>query len=419
MRSHRLFTVARVVGTAILLAGPLQAQSVAIIGGTVHPVSGPPIEGATVLIRDGRIEAIGRDVAIPAGAERIDAAGRWVTPGFIHAASNLGVEQFSTGAVQQTRDNRASGDVNPSFAIAEGIEPDAIPIPVARLEGVTSAVALPTGGLISGQAALFDLSGSNLEEMLVKAPAAMVVRLGLESKASGGGTRAGTLARLRQLLLDAREYDRRRDDYRKGMTQALSANARELEALLPVLRGEVPMLVLANRASDIESALRLAREFQVRVAILGGLEAWRVAPLLSATGTMVVLEPRANLPSFDALQPRLDNAALLRKAGVVVAVVSSSDRTFGSTLRHAAGTSVAYGMAWEDALMSVTLAPATLVGVQDRYGTLQPGKVANVVVWSGDPFEFTTRAEHVFIRGKAVPQASRQMELLRRYRQVP
>lgn len=397
-----------------LAAQGLGAQTIAITGGTVFPVSGPKIEGATVLIRDGRIVAVGRAVAIPQDAQRIDATGRWVTPGLIHAASTLGVAQFSSGAVQQTRDNLARGDVNPSFSIAEGIEPDAITIPVARLEGVTGAAALPVGGLVSGQAALFDLRGSTVEEMVVKAPAALVIRLGLDSKAAGGGTRAGTLARLRYLFQDAREYDKRRDDFRKGMTQSLAADARELEALLPALAGDVPVLVQANRASDIESALRLAREFHLRVAILGGLEAWRVAPLLANSGTIVVLDPRANLPSFDALQPTLDNAALLRRAGAIVATISV-DGTFGATLRHAAGNAVAHGMAWDDALASVTLAPATLFGVQDRYGTIEPGKVANVVVWSGDPFEFATRAEHVFIRGRAVPEESRQLELLRRY----
>jgi imidazolonepropionase-like amidohydrolase len=402
---------------ALAVTGPAaRAQTIAIVGGTVHPVSGPKIPNGTVLIRDGRIAAVGAEVDVPADAVRIDAAGKVVTPGLIHAASRLGVAQFSSGAVNETRDNARTGDINASFAVAEAIEPDAVTIPVVRLQGITTAIALPEGGLISGQAAAFDLAGNRLDEMLVQAPAALVIRLGLASKSAGGGSRAEALARIRVLFDDAREYDRRRDDYRKAGMQPLSASARELEALLPALRRELPVVMQANRRSDIEAAVRLAREYQLRLVILGGAEAWRLADHLARAQVPVLLDPLANVPTFDALAPRLDNAALLRKAGARVIIATGSDGTFGATLRNAAGNAVATGMAWTDALAAVTVWPAEALGLASRYGTLAPGKVANVVVWSGDPFEYSTKAERVFIRGVEVPRTSRQVELLEKYR---
>jgi imidazolonepropionase-like amidohydrolase len=178
------------------------------------------------------------------------------------------------------------------------------------------------------------------------------------------------------------------------------------------------MFVIANRRSDIESALRVAAEFKLRIAIYGGVEAWQVAAALAAAGVAVILEPLTDVPSFDALGARLDNATLLQEAGVSV-VVAQSDAAHFRDLRQAAGNEVRNGMPWEDALRTVTLAPAEAALVADRYGSLDAGKVANVVVWSGDPLELSSRVEHLFIRGQAVPLVSRQTELLERYRRLP
>lgn len=393
----------------------LQAQTIAITGGTVLPVSGPRIEGGTVLIKDGVIVAVGRDVAVPSGAQRVDATGKWVTPGLIHAASNIAVAQFGSGAVRETRDNVMQGDVNPALSLAEAIEPDAIMIPVVRLSGITTTVAIPEGGLVSGQAVAFDLRGERIEDMVIRAPAAMVIRLGISSKSAGGGTRAGSLQRLRRLFRDAQEYERRPEDFRKAQIQELSAGADDLAALLSVLHGSVPVLFVANRQSDIESALRLTSEFSLHSIILGGAEAWRIAGQLATARVPVALEPLTNIPSFDQLSPRLDNAALLRQAGVSTLIVQE-DESFGSDLRFAAGNAVANGMSWDDALASMTLWPAQAYGLADRYGSLQPGRVANVVIWSGDPLTYSSGAERVFIRGHEVPHTSRQTELLSRYR---
>ncbi|HXE58192.1 MAG TPA: amidohydrolase family protein [Gemmatimonadales bacterium] len=412
--------------TASAQAASAQAASaatVAITGGTVYPVSGPKIERGTVLIRDGRIVAVGAEVSIPADAVRVDASGRWVTPGLFHPATDLGLSLFQTGGQEETRENVKQGDVDAAFNVGEGIYPAALPIGEARLGGITTALSAPVDGLIAGQAVVIDLAGPSVERMLVRSPAAMVIDLSEQSKSAGGGSRAGVIQRLRDILRDAQEYDRRRNDFRRAEIQPLAASEEDLEALQPVLRGELPVYAIANRRSDIEAALRLAREFKLRLILWGGIEAWQLAPELARAGVPVVVNSRVDRPSFDAPGARLDNAALLRRAGVTVLLSDEDPRqNFSShfrTLRHAAGEAVRNGMAWDDALAAITLHPARAFGVADRYGSLEPGKVANVVVWSGDPFEFASRAERVYIRGEEIPLKSRQTELLERYRTVP
>jgi len=185
-----------------------------------------------------------------------------------------------------------------------------------------------------------------------------------------------------------------------------------------VLRGKLPLFVLANRRSDIESALRVAREFDLKIVIWGGAEAWQVASELARAKVPVLLEPLTDVPRFDALNARLDNATLLWKAGVKVGV-AQQDAALFRNLRQAAGNEVRNGMSWDDALRSVTLSTAEAAGVADRYGSLETGKVANVVVWSGDPLDFSSRVDHLFIRGKEIPLVSRQTQLLDRYRTLP
>ncbi len=394
------------------------AQTIAIEGGTVHPVSGPPIERGTVLLRDGRIVAVGTAIAVPPDAIRIDATGRWVTPGLIQTATTLGLHLLDVGGQNETREDSLEGPLKPAFNVADAIDPAALPISGARLQGITSNLAIPTTGLIPGQGALYDLQGERVESLLVRSPAVMVIDFSQGGKPAAGGSRAGILKQLRRVLRDALEYDRRRDDFRRAEMQPLAAPAEDLEALRPVLRGELPVLAIANRRSDIENALRLAREFNLRLVLWQAAEAWQLAGELARLKVPVVVEPLTDIPSFDQPAPRLDNATLLRAAGVSV-VIGQRDDAQHRNLRFAAGNAVRNGLPWTEALRAVTLAPAEAAGVADRYGSLERGKIANLVVWSGDPFEFSTRAEHVFIRGRAVPQVSRQTELRERYRMLP
>jgi len=395
----------------------LLAQTIAITGGTVYPVSGPKLANATVLIRDGRIAAVGANVAVPTDATRIDARGKWVTPGLIDGAGQLGLVEIS--AVPGTREGTLQGDtIAAAFNVAEGINPASTLIPVTRIEGITTALAAPSGNLVSGQAVLIDLDGATIEQMVVKSPVGMVADLSESGKDDAGGSRAGIAARLRQVFRDALEYERRKTDYSRAQMRPLSASAADLEALLPVLHGRVLLIALANRRSDIETALRLAREFKLKLILAGGAEGWEIAAEIAAAGVPVLVEPMDNIPGYDSLGIRYENAALLAKAGVTVALLET-DTHKSRNLRQQAGNAVSYGMTWDQALRAVTLSPAEIFGVADRYGSLEPGKVANVVVWSGDPFEFTTGVEHVLIRGKEIPLRSRQTELFERYKSLP
>jgi imidazolonepropionase-like amidohydrolase len=394
------------------------AQTIAITGGTIYPVSGPKIENGTLLLRDGKIAAVGASVDIPSSATRVDARGGWITPGLIHGGSTLGLKLFEIGAQIETEEDTTSGDVKAAFNVAEAIDPASMAIPVARLEGVTSSISKPTVGLFPGQAVLIDLAGDRVEDMMAQSPVAMMADLGQGGKEASGGSRARTLQRFRRILRDAQEYERRREDFRRNQMQPLAASAEDLEALLPVLKGKLPLFVIANRKSDLENALRVAREFDLRMVIWGGAEGWQVAPELARAKVPVLLEPLTDVPRFDALNARLDNATLLWKAGVKIGVAQQDAAQFRD-LRQAAGNEVRNGMSWDAALRSVTLSTAEAAGVAERYGSLEVGKVANVVIWTGDPLEFSSRVDHLFIRGQEIPLVSRQTELLDRYRTLP
>lgn len=393
------------------------AQAIAITGGTVVTVSGARIANGTVLIRDSMIVAVGASVAVPSDAVRVDATGGLVTPGLINASTQVGLVEIPLGsATQETGVNR---DVAAGFSVAEGINPASTLIPVTRIEGVTTALLVPSGRFVAGRSAIVDLAGATMEQMLVRSPFGMHVTLDESSRAAGDGARAGTLARLRQLLTDTRDYGRRRADYDRAQMRELSAPAAELEALQPVLARQMPLVVTAHRVFDIRNALRLGREFNLRLILAGAAEGWMIADEIARAQVPVLVTPLSNIPTFNALGARYENAARLAAAGVRVALVAGGDPHNARLVRQEAGNAVSYGMDAEAALRAVTLGAAEILGIQDRYGSLEPGRIANVVVWSGDPFEFSTAVRHVYIRGREVPLRSRQTELLERYRTLP
>jgi imidazolonepropionase-like amidohydrolase len=411
---------AAAVVLALGLAASALAQPIAIIGGKVYPVSGPPIENATVVIDNGAIKDVGANVAVPAGATRIDATGKWVTPGLIHAASGLGLVEV--GAVPDANDASAKGDraVAASFRAWDGLNPDTVLWDPARNEGVTSVVVAPGGrNLISGQAALVDLAEGPRADLVRRAPVAMFGQLS-SAEGAGASARGELVQRFRELIGDVRAFAARRDAYDTGNSRELSARRGDLEAMIPVVEGRLPLVVGVNRAADIETALDLARELNLRIMVLGGAEAWKVAARLAAEKVPVLTGALDNIPSsFATLGSRQENAGLLAKAGVPLVIVGSPGEAFNvRNIRQEAGNAVAYGLAWDAALRAVTLTVAEQFGVADRVGSLQPGRDANVVVWSGDPFEFATVAEHVFVRGRSVKRTSRQDELTEKYKRL-
>jgi imidazolonepropionase-like amidohydrolase len=409
------------VGAAALRAG---AQTIAITGGTVYPVSGAPITNGTVLMRDGRIVAVGAGVAIPGDAQRIDATGKVVTPGIVNAATELSVVDI--GAVAATRNVSARGreGIAAAFTVWDGLNPASVLIPPARSAGITSVVIAPRGGLLSGQAAVLHLVDGTAGDMVLRSPVAMVGQIGSPQQANAQ-SRGELMMKLREVLDDARAYARRKADYERAQTRQFAASRLDLEALAPVLDGRLPLLLEVDRASDIESALKLARDYNLKLMISGAAEAWMVADKLAAARVPVLTGAMNNIPlSFSSLGTRQENAGLLRRAGVTVVIIGNAgggdEEAFNvRNVRFEAGNAVAYGMTRDDALRAITLTPAEVFGVADRVGSLQPGKEADVVVWSGDPFEFATQPEHVFIRGREVRGPTRQDLLEQRYKTLP
>ena len=409
---------------AAILPGAASAQTIAITGGKVYTVSGATIDNGTVIIRDGRIVAVGPNVPIPEGAQRIDATGKWVTPGLVDAATVLGVSEIS--AVQGTNDASATGHDNiaAAFRVADGLNPTSALLSPTREDGITTVVIHPDNGLIAGQSAVVEIVDGSATDMVVRPSAAMFANLN-SAREVGAQSRGEVLMRMREILDDARTYARRRADFDRAQTRPFAASRLDLEALQPVLAGRLPLLVAVEKASDIQAALRLAKEFGIRIIIGGGAEAWMVADELAAAKVGVLTGAMNNIPrNFNMLGSRQENAALLRAAGVDVALVGNAgggdeDQFNVRNIRYEAGNAVAYGMKWDDALRAITLAPAELFGVSDRLGSLQAGRDANVVVWSGDPFEFGTHPEHVFVRGKEYHDVSRQDLLMQRYKQLP
>ena len=418
-----------VITLAVALAAtvasvPSGAQTIAITGGRVFPVSGPMIENGTVLIRDGRFVGVGAGIAIPADAQRIDATGRWVTPGLFNPSTQLGLVEV--GAVPETRQPSARSTeedrVHAAFRVWEALNPASVLFAAARNEGVTTVMIQPSGGLVSGQGAVLDIIPGSTTDMLVQAPVAMFAQIANEN-AAGTGSQGETLLRLRELLDDVRAYQRTRTSFERGETREFAASRSDLEAMVPVLEGRMLLVIAAEAANEIESALTLARQYGLRIALAGGSEAWRVADKLAAARVPVFAGAMNNIPgSFSTLGARQENPGLLRRAGVEVLLLGTGndpDAFNVRNIRQEAGNAVAYGMSWNDALRSITLAPAELFGLGDRLGSLQAGRTANVVVWTGDPFEFGTRAERVIVRGREIREPSRQDMLMQRYKTLP
>jgi imidazolonepropionase-like amidohydrolase len=396
------------------------ADTIAITGATVYQTPEKKLEDATVVITDGKITAVGKGVAVPAGATTIDGAGKIVTAGLIEAHSGIGLVAIELEPA--ANDGQLGATVNDTdhvhaaYQAIDGYDADAMTIPIARTGGVTSAVAVPSGGLVSGQSAWFTLAEGSSADDAVRAPAAMHAALGNDAGAASGGSRGRAIELLRELLDDAATYAKSKSAYDRNQSRKLAAARLDLAALGPVLRGRLPLIVSAASEQDIRAALRLAKEKKLDLAIAGGAEAWKVAEELARAKVAVILDPTQNLPDrLEAPDVRDDTAAVLARAGVEVVISTLGDSSQARNIRQLAGNAVAEGMSWEDALASITTAPAALYGVKDR-GTVAKGAAGDVVVWSGDPLELSSRAEVVIIGGKVQSLETHQTRLLKKYR---
>jgi imidazolonepropionase-like amidohydrolase len=399
------------------IASAAGAAPLAITGATVHTL-GPAgtLRNATVVVDGGRIVAVGPNVAVPAGARVIDATGKVVTPGLFDSLSRLGLVEV--GAVKGSNDaGSASDHATAALDVTDAFDRFSTPLAVNRIEGITRAMVAPTPGprLIAGRGAIVDLGGEI--DSVIRPRAALFAVLGEAGAGIVGGSRAAAVSWLREALADARDYAVHRDEAERGARRSYVLSRLDLDALLPVARGEMPLVVTVHRASDIEAALRLAKEEKLKLILAGATEAWKVAPQIAAAKVPVLLDVTSNLPSsFERLGATLENAARLQAAGVTFALMSGEAHN-SRNLKQAAGNAVAYGLPWEAALAAMTLNPARIWGIADRLGSIEPGKDADLVIWDGDPLEVTTFADQVLIRGREIPMESRQTQLRDRYLQ--
>ena len=408
--------------SAALTAFPVQAETLAIVNAHIlTPGTVGEVDSGTIVVRDGVIAAAGKSVIAPSGARIIDAQGHIVTPGLVAVNTALGLAEVSS--VSGTRDDRnRNKQISAAFDVQYGLNGNSTLIPVARLGGVTSAIVVPGYDdrdedrqlPFGGQAAAISLGQG--ARLLLKARVGMVLEFGEDGATRAGGSRAAEFVELRNLLDNAKFYRAHKAAYDSGNLRDLGLSRPDLEALLPVLDGTVPLIVDVHRASDISEVLRLAKEYRLRVILSGAEEAWMVASEIAAARVPVLLNPTANIPqTFELLGATLENASRLSEAGVEIAVEGNDGGPRVRDLRYNAGIAVSRGLPYAKAIEAVTLAPARIFELDSQVGSIASGKRANLVIWSGDPLEPLSEALRIFVDGQEQPLTSRAEELRDRY----
>jgi imidazolonepropionase-like amidohydrolase len=409
------------------------ANTFAIRNARIVTVSGETIPRGTVLIKDGKIAAIGATVQVPATAKSIDATGLSVYPGMIDSYTQLGLTEIGQGA-PGTVDTTELGDFNPNAKALTAVNPNSELIAVARSNGVTTALTCPQGGLISGQCAFINLDGWTPQEMKLKAAAAMHIvypAAGFGGRGGfgggfnvGGGGDAARQQRERRLeslnkkLEEAQVYLKAKEASARDKSIPPRPTDLGLEALIPVLQGEVPILVNASGKAEIEGALTLADKFKLKLIIHGGEDAVKVADKLKAKNVAIVLGAVIDLPERedDPYDLAYARAGELYKAGIKFCITTTDTASDVRLLPYHAGTAAAFGLPKEEALKAVTLYPAQIFGVDKLVGSLETGKVANLMVTDGDPLEFRTKVKHLFINGKPVDLTNKHTRLYERHK---
>ncbi len=408
--------------TAALFASTTaSADSIAVINGTVHTITNAGVlENATVLIDGEDIVAVGTDVAVPNDAIVIDAQNRPVTPGLMNVMTKIGL--LEVGQVDAADDfSLGEAPFSAAFDVTAGLNPDSVLIPVTRVDGVTRAVTVPSafGEVFDGLGAVIHLGLG--DDLVIRSRAAQYTGFGGRAAEAVGGARGGLAVFLRQAFDDARHYDNNRRDFDQNRTRDYVLHQLDLEALLPVLDGDIPLVVTVNRASDMRVLMDIAVDYDIRMIFNSAREAWKVAGKLAEADIGVIIDPSNNLPtSFDNVYATLDNARLLHEAGVTIAIATTSFNDFNNprNVTQIAGIGVANGLPFDAALAAITRNPAEMFGIDDDYGTLEVGKDADVVVWEGDPLEVTTLPTDVIIKGEVIPMDSRQLRLRDRYKDL-
>lgn len=372
------------------------------------------LENADVLIEDGLIRNIGEDLSAD-DARVINAEGKVVTPGIFALMNQIGLVEVS--AVEGTNDTTTeSEDLGASFSVDEVFNPESTLVPMNRSGGVTRTLIKPYNGnsLFAGLGSIMDLAGDY--NSLIVSDVAVFAVYGEHASSMSGGSRAAALQHFNRAFSQAKEFSENSAAIKSGAYRELDYSLGDLETLSRVLDQDIPLVVSVNRANDILAMVELAKKHNIKLVLEGAAEAWKVAEKLAKAEVPVIINPMDNIPSFESLGKRYDNAALLTKAGVDV--MFSSETHNAQNVRYAAGNAVAYGMPYDQALAAMTSAPAKFFGGASNYGKLMPGFKAELVIWSGDPLEVTTFAESIIIDGKLTESDTRAKRLERRYKDI-
>jgi imidazolonepropionase-like amidohydrolase len=413
-------------------------STIALTHAKIFTLAGAPIENGTLLIRDGKIAAVGANVEVPAGAQVIDAKGLQIYPGLFDPITQMGMSEIS--AVNATVDTTETGAYNPDVVAATAVFPSSEHIPVTRASGITEVLAVPDSGgfdsggsrgVIGGQASAIHLAGWTIYDMTIKKSVAMVISWPqMETRSFDFATfsiknkpfseaKQGYEKQVNELS----DYLDRARHYAQAMGHGGPADYQrdlKLETLAPVVRGQLPVLVFADRARDIRNAIEFCDKQKLKMILAGGEQAYRVKDLLRSKGIPVILRPTLTLPSEedDAYDRLLSQPAELAAAGVKIAF-GSFDNSFARRLGQQAANAVAYGLPYDEALKAVTVYPAEIFGVADQVGTLETGKVANIIVTNGDPLELTTEVKYLFIKGQSTSLDNRHLRLYEKYSNRP
>lgn len=388
----------------------------ALTNASIETVTKGIINNGTVIIRNGKIEAVGANVQVPQGAEVIDCKGKWIYPGFIEGGSRLGLLEF--GQYAQATDATELGDVIPQMKALTAVNPNSAAIPITRVSGVTTALTVPGGDMFTGTAALINLHGYTPDQMFAGFEAVVLNfprtgrRGGFDRRSDEDIKKASDKAieRMNEVWEKAVQFHKI-----DSATKSKVSYYPEMEALLPLVRGEMALLVDVNSAKDILAALKWVKEKKIKKVIFSGVaEGWRVADEIAKANIPVLAGPVLELPSrdYDRYDRAYANPGLLKKAGVKVAVMSQENGNMNyRNLPYHAAFAATYGMGREEALKAITIVPAEIFGVADKLGSIEQGKSATLFICDGDPFETKTQVSHVFIEGWQIPMVSRQTQL--------
>ena len=406
------------------IPAPSQDHPILIQGGTIHTISHGILENADILFENGKITSVGQNLDIPAEAEIIDASGQHVFPGLISAGSTLGLQEI--GAVRATRDYAEVGAVNPNVRANVSYNPDSELIPITRSNGILLALSVPRSGLVSGTSSLMMLDGWTWEDATLKHPVGLHLfwpsmnipkpKPGKQKEKKDKDSRLKSMQKIDDLIYEARAYIQLKENSSLSFKHDL-----RLEGMLPVLTGDIPVFVHANEVRQIEAAVYWAERQSVKMVLVGGKDSWRVTQLLKDREIPVIYTQTHSTPMrrFEQYDQAFITPSQLYAAGIKFCI-SNSESPFQTphirNLPYHAAKAASYGLSWKEALRSITLSPAEILGVEDQVGSLEANKDATLFIADGDILDVRTQVNMAFIFGRRVDLSDRHKTLYSKYR---